>query len=477
MLLKALARYGRRTAAAAVVAVIALSGPAQAARYANKGPVTQTSTGSSSNSSQVGPRLPYGLSVAGTAVLSGHGDLAFVSRGQLLVLDGATGKIRDLGTEDVGGYSAPKFSPNGRWLAYNLGQGSEWVARADGTGAREVARQGTPEWLPNGLLVAGKELVSLSPKGPLRNAGSADGLVAWSPDGKQYVFLQTGPTVTKGSTSETPWRLEVASSPGGPRTTWYRTTITVDKSGAHGNYITRAFALPGRQGLLVEVDRDDADDADGEPMYEIRSPGAPLAQLGYILAPAAGGVVSFGPGGTFALGAGPGRYAWMTKSALICQAATERCRALPATRGTLTLDPAWSPNGKALAFVEAPSSTTGSFYPSQVTAWYATHHLFLLKGNYSATAEVPGTKGASAPVWSRDSRSLLYVSGNGLWLLPGLDKAPVEIAAPLFALPWPSYYGQVDWPDQFAWSEEASSDSICTSTAMGSPASARRTTR
>jgi len=59
-------------------------------------------------------------------------------------------------------------------------------------------------------------------------------------------------------------------------------------------------------------------------------------------------------------------------------------------------------------------------------------------------------------VWSRDSRSLLYVSGNGLWLLPGLDKAPVEIAAPLFAPPWPSYYGQVDWPDQFAWSEEAS---------------------
>lgn|GEM_PF-3781437 len=115
-----------------------------------------------------------------------------------------------------------------------------------------------------------------------------------------------------------------------------------------------------RQGLLVELDPDDADDADGQPMYEIRSPGAPLAQLGYMLAPAAGGVVSFGPGGTFALGAGPGRYAWMTKSALICQAATERCRALPATRGTLTLDPAWSPNGKALAFVEAPSSNAGS---------------------------------------------------------------------------------------------------------------------
>ena len=166
-----LERCGRRRAAAVVVAAIALSGPAQAT-------VTRTSS-SRSNSGQAAPRLPYGLSVAGTAAFSGRGDLAFVSRGQLLVLDGATGKIRDLGTEDVGDYTAPKFSPNGRWLDYNLGQGSEWVARGDGTGAREVARQGTPDWLPNGLLVAGKELVSLPPKGPLRNAGSAAGLVAW----------------------------------------------------------------------------------------------------------------------------------------------------------------------------------------------------------------------------------------------------------------------------------------------------------
>jgi len=24
--------------------------------------------------------------------------------------------------------------------------------------------------------------------------------------------------------------------------------------------------------------------------------------------------------------------------------------------------------------------------------------------------------------------------------------------APLFAPPWPTYYGQVDWSDEFAWS-------------------------
>ncbi|MGC8626828.1 MAG: hypothetical protein ACP5VR_04585 [Acidimicrobiales bacterium] len=63
--------------------------------------------------------MPYGVSVAGTAVFFGRGGPVFVSRGQLLVLGGATAKIRELGTEEVRGNVAPEFSPNGKWVAYN----------------------------------------------------------------------------------------------------------------------------------------------------------------------------------------------------------------------------------------------------------------------------------------------------------------------------------------------------------------------
>ncbi|MGO9659865.1 MAG: TolB family protein [Acidimicrobiales bacterium] len=395
--------------------------------------------------------LPDGLSVANTAAFAGHGDLAFISQGQLLVLDGATGKITDLGeAADVG--LPPEFSPNGQWLAYDLGRGSEWLARADGSDAKRVALQGAPQWLPNDLLMVGDELSAISSTGVLRDAGSADGLAAWSANGHEYVSLGSGPTVTTGSTSQTPWRLAVASSPDGPRTTWYRTTITVDASGAHGNYITRVFVVPGHKGLLVEIDPDLDDDADGSPIYEIRSPGAPLVELGFMLAPEAGGTVSFGTNGTFALGAGPDRYAWMTKSVLVCQATDEHCSPVPAPKGTLSLDPAWSPNGKRLAFVEAPSSNIGNFFPVTVTHWYASHHLFVLNSATAGPLEIAGTQGASAPLWSRDGANLLYVSGNGLWLLPGLDQTPAEIGAPLLELPWPTYYGQVLWSDQFAWS-------------------------
>ena len=45
------------------------------------------------------------------------------------------------------------------------------------------------------------------------------------------------------------------------------------------------------------------------------------------------------------------------------------------------------------------------------------------------------------------------MAGNSLWLLPTLDGKPIEIATPLFPVHnWPSYFGQIAWSAQFAWS-------------------------
>ena len=58
---------------------------------------------------------------------------------------------------------------------------------------------------------------------------------------------------------------------------------------------------------------------------------------------------------------------------------------------------------------------------------------------------------SSVPIWSTDGRSLLYVGHDGISLLPRPNAQPVEIARPLYRGPWPAYYGQMPWPDQFAW--------------------------
>jgi hypothetical protein len=115
-------------------------------------------------------------------------------------------------------------------------------------------------------------------------------------------------------------------------------------------------------------------------------------------------------------------------------------------------DLAWSPAG-TLAFVEAKAETAADFFPSTVKHWYSTHHLFVLGRGAARPVEVAGTQGAAAPTWSCNGKSLLFVSGDALWLLSRLGRAPVRVAWPLRPpSDWGSYYGEVDGASGFAWS-------------------------
>lgn len=397
---------------------------------------------------------PTGLLVDGPA-FAGHGELAFVSRGALFVLDGKTGRIK-LVTPRGRDASEPAFSPNGRWLSYTLGSDTIGLAHADGSRPVTLRSPGSANvdarWLPDSRLVVGNRILAVSASGePRFVAATPGGLTAWSPDGDRYAFVSRRVVYGPNGAYRGVEQLQAANSPNGPRTTWASNPISFTRnSGFNGDAINGVIVLPRRQGVLYWLDPFQSASlaADGMSLYLLRSPGARPLRLGVTV----GNTVSAGPTGTIAIGAGANRYAWVSKGVETCSVSSGRCAPLRGPVKKLTLDPAWSPDGKTLVFVEAAAETQGDFSQSAVSHWYMTHDLWFLRAGSSKPLEIPGTNGATSPVWSANGQTLLYVSSNALWLLPRLDTKPVKIASPLFVPnAWPSYYGQVAWAGQFSW--------------------------
>ena len=382
---------------------------------------------------------------------SHQGVLAFVSQGRLWVLDGETGTLTAVSGRWQQAFD-PDFSPNGRWLSYTLENGGQvWLARSDGSMPRLVAQSGaTVGWLADGRLLAGSGIWQVSPTGALTRVGTRpEGLLAWSRAGGRYVFASdtmVGPFTKPISGVE---RLQVSSSLTGRRTTWSATRVSFSvPSGLVGAFIAEAVVLPHREGIVFRTDPGLSDIADGSNLYEINARGTKPKQLGATV----GLPVAIGSNGSFAITNGENRYAWLTKSVETCSAATARCSFVRTAPGVLSLDPAWSPDGKTLAVVEAPSSSAANIGGLTVQSWYATHSLWTVRQGSSTPSEINRANGASAPIWSANGKSLLYVANDALWLLPTVSSTPVRIESPLFTPgDWPSFYGEVNWPAQFAW--------------------------
>ena len=429
-------RRRRRRAAAAGIA-LALATVAYA--VASAGDVTPA------RSAPAGP-------VVDRAAFTGHGTLAFVSLGRLYVLHGgALAAVSRPGQ----GVSNPQFSPDGRFLSYDAGSGTEYLARADGTGARPVGSGvGTQTWLPDGDLTAGQSIWRVSAGETLtRVAALPHGLVAWSPAGGRYVFFDGTMHKRSGGRIDSVARLDVAASLNGARTTWYTTHVSfTPKDGVQGNELDSAIVLPANRGILFRLDQDGSSSVaeDGSRSILLRAPGAKPTALAITV----GFSVTLGAPGRFALTNGFDRYATLTKNVEVCSAVAGRCSSVPAGRGQISFDPVFSPGGATLAYVQAPPTSQTDFEQRHVVAWYATHTLWTLAPG-GAGREIPGAGGASTPTWSADGRTILYTANDALWIVPANGRsAPGADRRTACSAPrrWPASWFQVDWQDQFAWS-------------------------
>jgi hypothetical protein len=401
------------------------------------------------------PRGPGGpVPSVNIAAFAGHGELAFVSRGTLWVLDGATRTLRRVAPPDMRP-SSPVFSVDGRWLAFAAITpnpkvpaalaSTVWLAHGDGSGAHPLgARLGMiGGWSPAAdvlAVTAGNTIRVMSRSGQARTLARAPGLesAAWSPTGRALA-------VATGSASAS----TLVSYPvaGGRPATWLHLSARSSM-----NYM---IGLAGwwRPGIaLWALGRCNSCNADGDPFFVIPAPGARPRLLGTTLA--GSGVAAAATGSLALVNSSPsglGRLIWQGKHLGVCGPRATGCASVPSPPGTVTLDPAWSPGGTTLAFVRAPARASPAFPQPVVARWYDAHQLWLYHPVTRSLRRLDAT-GAADPAWSANGQSLLYVARDGIWLLPRLSGTPVRIATPLFQPGnWPAYYGQVRWLAQFAW--------------------------
>jgi hypothetical protein len=435
---------------------------------------------------------------------AGEGELAFVSRDTLFVLDGATGalqrvalpsKVQPDGARPARGvarFGAPSFSHDGRWLAIPAtksvvsanGDESEvstlWLADADGSNLHEVMGFNDPNflgWSPTADLLAvtnqaaPTSLWLVSPSGGRRElvragSGLIDG-ATWSSNGSE---VAVGELSAYPFQDHVPWveTLTVYPIDGAKPTVWLRIVNPISNGCCDTADLKQSQFIPvgwwPHWGIVFwDASADIGSGLAGGsfPLFSLPAPGDKPIPLG---STAAGGQVSTivtSASGELAISDNR-EYAgirpfWQNEQVLRCDPTILSCAPVASPPGTVSFDPVWSPDGKQLAYLvgkEGSGEGNAGFAQKSVASWYDSLQLWLYSPRTGRSVEVSAAKGAVVPIWSADSKSLLYIDNDGLWLLKTPNSQPVEIVGPL--LPpddWGSYYAQVHWAGTFAWSQ------------------------
>jgi WD40 repeat protein len=422
---------------------------------------------------------------------SGEGDLAFVSRGSLFILEGRTARLAEVKLAKGLVATGPTFSRDGGWLAFEAtpsnSTGREgipsatqvWIARANGSAAERLPGGDRPlliGWSPR----TDEFAFAMSSGGP---QDRPEAVAVWSPSGGVHVVMRAT-TVTGGAWSPDGSSIVVGASTccyaaglpfhstllsytvsGGASTTWISNRLA---NGGPGAYQGTYWPIGWWKGwgvvfLIVDYANGPAPSngeitaTGSEDVFGMTGPKTGPRAISNVLADGDVGGVTYAPNGMLALTSNSSaRPIWQTDDVEICRPTQPRCDVVPSPPGTVAMDATLAPDGSTLAYVVGKSSNAIGFPQSQVEQWYDGVSLWFYDTATGRSHQVKGIRGAVTPIWSSTGHQLLYTADDGLWLRRDSSHAPQEIVSPL--LPrndWGAYYGQIGWEYDFAWSRSA----------------------
>lgn len=405
-----------------------------------------------------GEAAPPAVSAEQNQALHGLGKLAFVREGRLHILDGYTDTLRSVARAEPA--LSPQWSADGQWISFRQGEAFRIANPATGEILESPALPADVAgfaWAPSGSALA--VIVATGGMGGyelrlLQNPGKPDytvlarrdapfGGLTWSPDGQQTAYVATLPFTDVTARDDV---LEVVPAAGGEPVRWY-TAVNAGIQPAGWSPDGQRLLFWLRPGHCLSCA------ADGLPLQSLARGAREPVALPVTLMPTAW--LSWRPGtGELLMVRGGGRPVWDEKSLTLCDAKTGKCRDLPQPERSVSLDPAWSPDGERMAFVRAERRPGEWGFPSPdaVKPWVESRTLWIANagGSEMRPLTAAGT-GVYSPAWASDGRHLLYVKDDAVWVMDleqgeSRKVAALEPSADLFG-----FYGHRSFSHLLAW--------------------------